>query len=254
MNSFVSIFFISLLSALATMGADLETITLKGTRDEVPSKLIIALAKVADLKNDQNRTRIARSLGIKFEKSFSVLLFQPEIIDASIEFAKRKISDHLEHLMDNGVSSINIDSSPKLIAALAQLPADQVFEYLNKIQGASSFIIDTDPRAEMAQNPFIASCPMLTVFGKIINFINLSEEQFTPIVLAMPPLVIVDNEKTYKTSLKAQDLLGTSELKIAIQHSLSETGSSYIEMSLKKLKDLSEELNLTLDLRYEHRT
>jgi hypothetical protein len=81
-----------------------------------------------------------------------------------------------------------------------------VFEYLNKIQGASFFIIDIDPQAEMAQNPFIASCPMLTVFGKIINFENLSKEQFTSIVLELPPLVIVDGDKTYKTSLKPHKL------------------------------------------------
>lgn len=249
--AFAHIFFVSLFSGLATMAADLETVTLKGTRDAVYPRLIVALANDADLKKVENRTRIARSLGIKFEKNLSSLIFQPEILHEIVEFTKRKISDHLDRLMENGVSGITVDFSPRLTTVLARLPADQVFDYLNKVQGNSFFIIDIDPTAMAAKNTCVASLPTLIVFGKIINFENMNDEQLLSIVLEMPNLVLVDNSKTYMSSLKPQDILEASELKNAVQHSLMNNGASYVEMSVEKLRILIGELNKELDLHYE---
>lgn len=249
--TFAFIFFARLFSGTTLVAADLETLTLRGGRSEVYPALITALANAADLTDHQNRRSIARSLRINFEKNPSSFIENSEVFHQILEFTKTKISDHLDHLLENGVSSITVDFSPKLSASLAQLPANRVFEYLNKTHGASFFYIDNYPIAMKNKNYCVSSCPTLRVFGRIINFENLNMENLLSIVLQMPPLIVVNGSTPYMSSLELPDIFETSELKIAVKNSLMNNGASYAELSIEKLKTLCGRLNKNIDLRYE---
>jgi len=187
-NSCIPIFLAMLLSSLATMAADLETIVLQGTRDKVPPHLIVELAKVADFNNDQYRTSISRSLTIILQHNPALFLNHSEMFREIKEFTYKKIGAHLDYLMENGVSCVSVDFSAKLTETLTQLPDEHVAEYLNKIQ-RFSFKIAAGPT--MDKNTPIIN-PMLRVFGRIINFDNINTEQMLSIIKEMPPQILHD--------------------------------------------------------------